>query len=203
MHAVADEHETPENPPPPLGLGDGWMLHAPPFSRSTSVALVLLLSSHWPTAVHTLGPVQDTDLSWLKVAPLGVGAACTVHVLPFQDSTRLETVPELLTKPTAVHELAAAHDTPFMAFRLDWLMGSWIFHLLPSHVSASGTVKPGLPSSPTAMHAVAELHDTADSVLIRTPVFGVALMLHLPPLNDLGEGNLVVALVEGAPDGHA
>jgi hypothetical protein len=41
-----------------------------------------------PTAVQSLGEMQDTPLKWLAVAPGGSGTASAIQLDPFQTSAR-------------------------------------------------------------------------------------------------------------------
>jgi hypothetical protein len=63
--------------------------------------------------VHAFAFVHDTPASELTLAPAGVAVVWTVQLVPFQSSANITTAPKLLVdSPTAMHALAAPHDTP-------------------------------------------------------------------------------------------
>ena len=99
MHAVEDVHDTPWRrlSVAPVGLGVDWIDHAVPFHASTSVTSTPELLVYAPTALHVVEEVHDTLYILAAVAPVGAGAVCSAHVVPFQRSTRGTTTFELLT----------------------------------------------------------------------------------------------------------
>ena len=85
--------------------------------------------------MHAVTFVHDTPERVLLVAPLGLGVDWIAQVLPFQRAT---SAPVLLA-PTAVHALAAVHDTDD---RLPPPLGLgvvWMLQLVPFQRSASGS----------------------------------------------------------------
>src|SRR5580700_6560957 len=108
MHAVEDEHDTPNRllAADPVGLGTDWTVHSMPFQRSAKAKSMCELFWYSPTATHEVADVHDTRVSRLESAPVGLGGASTVHVVPFQRSASGTPAPELLVYvPTAVHSL--------------------------------------------------------------------------------------------------
>ena len=170
IHELAEVHDTPSSwlLCAPLGRGAASSTQLVPFQRSASgdcgdTALLLLKD---PTAVHELAELHDTPLRMAKKAPLGLGVAWTVQLLPFQRSAS-GAPPEM---PTVMHEVAEVHDTACRALELALGLGlGSIAQRLPFQRSASVFWRP----VPTAMHAFAALHDTP----IRAPcgccAFGV------------------------------
>src|SRR6516165_7858794 len=86
----------------PLALGVDWMVQLLPFHASARVWVAEPLLD-CPTASHTDADLQKTPLSWLLVAPPGLGVDWTLQLLPFHISARVCVVPPLLNWPTASH----------------------------------------------------------------------------------------------------
>ena len=103
--AVAAGQETPPSAlfAAPLTFGVDWMVQEPPFQASARV-LVAPPLVNCPTASHDDADLHETSLSWLAVAPLGLGVLWTDQVPPFQTSARVSMVPPLLKLPTASHD---------------------------------------------------------------------------------------------------
>jgi hypothetical protein len=164
-HDVADTHHTPFNwflPAPLFGLATS--VQALPFQDSINVRETLLLLRYEPTALHDVDEAHDTLFSWLFLVPL-LGLATAVHVLPFQDSTRVRyaLLPHVVYEPTALHDVTDAHDRPF-----SWLLLVPGFglatndQLLPFHDSINVCRTPA-KYQPTAWHEVVDVHTTAFS----------------------------------------
>ena len=82
-----------------------------------------------------------------------------VHVVPFHASAS-----RLVKLPTAVHDVADAHDTPFSwVIVWCWLGVGWMVHVEPFQYSASvvRTTPDLVPSAhPTAVHDPPDVQDT-------------------------------------------
>src|SRR6202035_185214 len=155
VHELAELHDTAFSSldSAPLGTRVCWIAQLVPFQRSANIVAVPLEVKDSPTAIHELAEVHDTPLRMPKKAPLGLGVAWTVQLLPFQRSAS-GAPPEM---PTVMHEVAEVHDTACRALEL--ALGLWrdsIARRLPFQRSASVFWRP----VPTAMHAFAALHDT-------------------------------------------
>lgn len=85
-HAVAEEQDTPSSlvPDDPVGSGADCAVHALPSQRSTSGEGGLVVDRVVPTAVHSVGEVQDTLVSVLN--PPGKPTLTTLQLSPFQNS---------------------------------------------------------------------------------------------------------------------
>ena len=101
-------------PLPPLGVvGTGVTVHVLSSHVSTSARDGLDGSLEEPTAMQLLGLLQDTPLNEVWYVPT-FGLGTTDQALPFQDSTRVEVVPEAFTTwPTATQSVACGQDTPW------------------------------------------------------------------------------------------
>jgi hypothetical protein len=63
--------------------------------------------------MQAVADVQDTSLSWLYIAPVGLGMESADQVVPFQDASNVTPWLALLKdNPTAVQALGEVHDTP-------------------------------------------------------------------------------------------
>jgi len=85
--SLAEEQKTPLRPEliALAGVGAGQGDQVLPFHRATSAAEpVLLKSVYWPTAVHDVAVVQETELS-SPVSPRG-GTVCSVQFVPSHNS---------------------------------------------------------------------------------------------------------------------
>jgi hypothetical protein len=117
--------------------------------------------------VHAVEELHDTAVrNPLVVA--GLGTDLIAQLVPFQASASIFVLDVLSMKsPTAVHDVAVGHDTPFSSLTSapGWFRVVWIAQLVPFHLSASiegGTSKPVL-APPTAVQAVAAVHDTPEN----------------------------------------
>jgi hypothetical protein len=114
VHAADVMHDTPSNwlLVAPDGVGKISMVQEVPFQRSTNGTVTFVPLTNEPTAVQEAAELQDTALSWLLGAPLGLGAIWMVQVEPSLTSTRgpESVVPE--KAPTATQAVADGHDTP-------------------------------------------------------------------------------------------
>ncbi len=128
----------------------------------------------YPTAVQRIDEEQDTPLSSLSVAPVGLGVDWRSHSVPFQRSASVTYVPELfLSSPTAMQAVDEEHDIPTRTFVVAPLgLGvDWTAHSVPFQRSARVTSAPELLIySPTAVQAVDEEQDTAPNQLYVAPV---------------------------------
>ena len=87
------------------------MVQEPPFQASVRVFVAAPLVN-CPTASHDDADLHETSLSWLAVAPLGLGVLWTDQVPPFQTLARVSMVPPLLKLPTASHADEDLHEMP-------------------------------------------------------------------------------------------
>jgi hypothetical protein len=164
MHAFGEVHETLSRTfnADALRCGVGSIDHFLPFQDSAKTGpLVPVLFWLFPTAMHVLSEVQDTE-DRLLFDPRR-GAPSINHVFPFQRSTSGTKPTRSTYQPVAVQALAEVHDTsvkvsPSEAIGLGLRS---IVHFAPFQVSASVTLVTLSSSSPTAMHASTEVHDTA------------------------------------------
>ncbi len=143
------------------------MLQLVPFQRSASVFVVLPVTKS-PTASHALADAQETSLSWLLVAPRGLGVAWMLQPPPFQVSASVSLVLPLTNKPTAVHAVAEVHEIPVSCPAL----ASWMLmtvHVPPLSRSASRWLPVLSLTLPTAMHALEAVHDTALKLQVTPP----------------------------------
>jgi hypothetical protein len=150
----------------PVGLGVGWMTQLVPFQRSASVNSVGEASPYHPAAVQAVADEQDTAVSWLSFAPVGLGVGWMTQVVPFQRSASVCGWPKgRKYDPTAVQEVADGQDTPSRSpCAVPVGLGVvWMDQAVPFQVSASVDVSPveaSLMYEPTAVHAVADRHET-------------------------------------------
>ena len=72
--SVAEGQETPLSTlwAAPLTFGVDWTAQFDPFQPSARVCVTPPLTN-WPTASHDDAVLQETSLSWLLVAPEGLG----------------------------------------------------------------------------------------------------------------------------------
>jgi hypothetical protein len=91
VHAVADVHDTPASwlLLAPAGLGEVWIAQLEPFHCSVNVSCVPALSVKYPMAVHTVIDVHDTPVSWLFIAPAGLGMVWIDQAVPSQCSANV------------------------------------------------------------------------------------------------------------------
>jgi hypothetical protein len=95
-------------------VGVFWIDQLLPFPRSARVSCAPSLLVYDPTAVHAVADVHDTPFSWLAAPPSGLGVPWIDQPAPFQRSAKVTAAPVLSEyDPTAVHIVAAVHDTPF------------------------------------------------------------------------------------------
>jgi hypothetical protein len=171
------------------GLGVAWIDHLllpSQCSASITEAAGPLVSYH-PTAVQLLARAHEIPTRVLNfVALVGLGVACTHHLLPFQCSASVNPAP-LLSRycPTAVQLVGAAHETSYreLAAAPAGLGVSWIDQVLPFQRSARVNAAPLLVwYSPTAVQLVGEVHDTCCSaLLVAATGLGVCWMAHVLP----------------------
>jgi hypothetical protein len=148
----------------PVGLGVGWTAHLVPFQRSATESSEAAFPYH-PTAVQAVADEQDTPVSRVRLAPVGLGVGWTAQVVPFQRSASVCGGPEgVKYHPAAVQEVADGHDTPCktLCSAPVGLGVGWMAQRVPFHCSASVPPPPGvlLMYQPTAVHAVADRHET-------------------------------------------
>jgi hypothetical protein len=106
-----------------------WSVQWAPFHRSAKFA---------PTAVQAPGELHETAESPLLVAPAGLGVAWMRHLVPFQASASVRSLPLVEELPAAVHARAELHDTPDSPLAAPALFGvAWMRHLVPFHRSAN------------------------------------------------------------------
>jgi hypothetical protein len=119
------------------------------------------------------------------VAPDGMAAAWSDQVVPFHFSTTGVLVS--IGAPTAVHEVAAGHETPLSIGLPDGGLGVvWIVQLLPFHRSARVLVGNEfvVEYPPTAVHAAEALQDTPPNVASVVPDgSGVVWIVQLLPFH--------------------
>jgi hypothetical protein len=108
---LADVHETPASwlLAAPLTLAVDWMDQLLPFHTSASVVVVEPVVDS-PTASQALADVQETPLSELLVAPLGLGVDWMDQLLPFHTSASVCVVELGVAWPTASQKLADVHE---------------------------------------------------------------------------------------------
>ncbi len=124
---------------------------------------------------------------------VGLGVVWAAHLVPFQPSANVASATGLLVKaPTAVHALAAGHDTPARMLPLPPLASGdvWIVQLAPFQRSARVSWTSALVMKyPTAVHAALDVHDTPLRLVIPSPVgFGVAWSVQLTPFQRSANG---------------
>jgi hypothetical protein len=105
--------------------------------------------------------------------PAGNGADCMAHALPFQPSANKPSlVGPPVARPTAMHAVEDAHETPFSTLCTAWLgLGvDWIDQVVPFQNSASVTMLPVIVADPTPVQAVGETHETPARELNVAPV---------------------------------
>ena len=130
-----------------------------------------------PTAVQAFADTHDTAIKPLPLAP---GVDSIDYAEPSHRSTRGTPPAVSETPPTAVHALAAVHDTPSKA-DCEAPPGSGTGttdHDDPSHHSANANSTPLSNTLPTAIHALADTHDTltrATPIPARRPLRGRCL----------------------------
>jgi hypothetical protein len=91
-----------------------WIDHLRPFQRSTNAVLTSdPTASHDPTAVQAFAEAHDTPSSSTVRAPAGLRTRRIDHLLPFQPSTSIPSVPwaSLVKSPTATQARFDVHDT--------------------------------------------------------------------------------------------
>jgi hypothetical protein len=149
------EHDTPESPIAPAGLGAGWTVQLVPFQRSVRTPEAVLPAPVQAEAeVHEMAPR-------LSPAVAEVGFCWMLHFDPFQRSVIVPTgLPEPSPPwPTAAQAKDDVHETPVR--NPDCIPAGvgtgWVFQRVPFQRSArSPAVVP-----PTAVQAEAEEHETA------------------------------------------
>ena len=113
-----------------------------------------------PVARHAVVLRQDT----LSRANNELGTRCPVHAVPFQLSANAPAAVGLNHEPTAVHALAAEHDTGSGSVNDAFKNAGKLFNyqLIPNHTSdsAPATKKTLLFQPPTAMHALTAVQET-------------------------------------------
>ena len=143
-----------------MSFGVAWMVQVVPFQTSASVRNAPPVEN-WPTASHAVADVQETPLSWLLVAPDGIGVVWMVQFVPSQRSASSP----LPVSPTASHAVADVHEMLVS----DPLPGMFTSaHVVPLRCSAI-RVPPARPVFPTAMHEVGDVQDTALSCQSAAP----------------------------------
>jgi hypothetical protein len=131
VQALADVHDTPRS-----WLWSavevGWIVHVVPFQCSANVRSAPTPSLYEPTATQAIGDEHDTPFSWAWDAPTGLGICSTVHVLPFQRSTKVKVLtPGSTDHPAAVQASADVHDTADSAPPPGRIGVGWITHANP------------------------------------------------------------------------
>ena len=198
VHAVAAVHDTSTSSPgtAPRGKGVGWIVQLVPFQRSASVnglpIIAVGLEAKDPTAVHSLGAVQDTPLKPLCCWSATLRETWMVHVVPFQPSARVA----VEVAPTASHTVAAVQDTLFNLLEVAPVGSTvvWIVQEVPFHRSAS--VRVVLPSDqdPTAVHARLEVQDTPSNLDSTVPIGRAVCTFQLVPFQRSARGTVVSEL---------
>ena len=143
MHDVADTQDTPARrlPRPTLsgGLGLATSDHVAPFQDAINVREALLLDTRGADGLARGGRHARHTRKAVASLP-ALGLATIVQVLPFQDSTNVRPL-RWRQSPTALHEVADTHDTPFSWLSLVSTLGIVLFGLativqvLPFHDS--------------------------------------------------------------------
>jgi hypothetical protein len=126
--------------------------------------------------------------------PSGPEVGLTVHDAPSHTSASVVVAPATVEPlPTAMHELAAGHDTADRdpPVSPDAVPIGFIVHAAPSQDSARGWAPEPAEAYPTAIQTVGELHDTPRRALPRAPVgLGAGVALHAAPSSASAKGTV-------------
>src|SRR5262249_3103477 len=136
--------------------GTAVVVHTPPSSCSTSGrsrnCSRSTIFETAPTATHRCGALHETDAS----RPSSIsGPVTTFHCAPSQGSISGPHPDCVLTRPTATHAPADAHDTESSSLYEPGLGADVTLHATPSQVSTSAETTPPVSVSPTATQRVA------------------------------------------------
>lgn len=174
MHALAPAHDTPLSctAVAPEGSGMLWADQLVPFQRSATATLwptAVLRAA--PTAVHAVGDVHETPVSWTSEVFVGNGTGWIVHLVPFQPSASgCVGKSEKPDAPTAMHEVAEVQDTPCRCPKGTpaGIGTDRVTQLVPFQVSADGRCSPSeLMKKPTPVHAVLDVREAEKSWPLR------------------------------------
>jgi hypothetical protein len=111
----------------------------------------------------------------------------TVQEVPLKDATSVWITPaELIKYPTAWHDVADVHATPWRTLVVvTLLVGAASAHVEPFHVSIRAWPMPlPLVVEPTAWQEVVDLQDTAERLLLPLPLSALGITLHVVPFHD-------------------
>src|SRR5262252_400474 len=115
MHLASLGQETEVRLPAPPGMGVASTVHAAPSHRAASGTSAFARRMLWsPTAMQLLPLVHQTPVNSVTDPPRS-GLACTVQAAPSHVADRATIRPPLRKLPTAMHLLAAGHETAFSA----------------------------------------------------------------------------------------
>src|SRR5215472_16342621 len=145
-----------------------------------------------PTAVQSRVPRHQTPDRAAPYALAGSGTVCRAQLVPFQCSAMVWVAigggPALRpSSPTAVHDLADAHDTPDSAVPAG-AASAWMVQVVPAERSTIAlVVVVPLPdrvvSSPTAIQRSDALHDTLCSAMFVPAGRGIVWAIHRLPVH--------------------
>jgi hypothetical protein len=190
VQAVRPGHATAASPWFPGGLGVGWIFQPVPFQRSASVpaGLPKLLKTK-PTEIHADGPVQATPPSEAPGALCGLGVGWTLHLLPFQRSATVCTIPSVKWRsPVVVQADGEVQEMPprKVCTAPAGLGVGRMLQTFPFQRSVRGLTGPPWEAvvlyAPAAMQNDGEVHETPPRPL-KCPAAGVGTcwIRHLVP----------------------
>ena len=176
MQRTFETHETPSSSPLlPLGApGLATDVHALPFHASTKGCHGDAHGPDLPTAMHCVGPVQDSPIKSPPCEGLKVGVIA--HVVPFQLSANVCGTPDASFRyPTAWQLEELAQTTPWRSPAAGFGLAT-TDHALPFQVSISVWSTPDdVAEEPTATQLVRPEHETPLRKLANAPRFGLGV----------------------------